>query len=266
MTKLIIYILTIIISFYLYAGYTEYRSTYLPLRNIEYTPETAGLEYEDTYVSSGRYSIINAWYIPAKDAEKVVLFCHGNAGNISHRLEKIKVFHDLGLNVFIFDYRGYGKSKGRPREYALYQDARAAYNYLIAKKGFQEKDIILFGESLGGAVAIDLATKVKANSLITESTFSSIKDIAGFVSPALGYFIPASRFNSTAKLPRVTIPKLMFHSVNDDLVNFAMALKLYNSAAEPKELVKLRGSHNTAYFDSGAIFQQAIQAFLEKYK
>jgi len=266
MIRTLTYIFIIIISLYLYAGYTEYRSTYFPLRNIDYTPQEAGLEYEDTYFSSGRYSIINAWYIPAEGAEKVVLFCHGNAGNISHRLEKIKIFHNLGLNVFIFDYRGYGKSKGHPREYALYQDARSAYNYLTEKKGFQEKDIIIFGESLGGAVAIDLATKVKANSLITESTFSSIKDMAGFVSPALGYFLPASRFNSTAKLPRVTIPKLMFHSVNDDLVNFAMALKLYNSAAEPKELVKLRGSHNTAYFDSGAIFQQAIQAFLEKYK
>lgn len=162
----IVWILAWIVTLYLIAAIYLYvfqaRFIYypnLPLSIIPGTPKDVGLDYEDISFISGDGVKLNGWYISRKDALGIVLFCHGNAGNIGHRLESVKLFNSLGLEVFIFDYRGYGMSDGKPSEAGIYRDVEAAWNYLIVERKIQKEKIIVFGRSLGGAIASWLATR-----------------------------------------------------------------------------------------------------------
>ena len=158
--KYIIGTLIVICFLHLYFRYFEWKNIYYPTRNISRTPESIGLKFEDVFFETDGHIKLNGWYIPCEEATSTLLFCHGNAGNISDRLDSIDIFHDLGLNVLIFDYRGYGKSKGVSTEKGTYLDAMAAYNWLISKKNLDKDKIVIFGRSLGGSIAIDLAAKI----------------------------------------------------------------------------------------------------------
>jgi len=138
----------------LYLKYYEKKGIYFPVRKIHLTPREVGLEFEDVYFFSSDGIKLNGWYVPAKEARATVLFCHGNAGNISHRIDVIYLFSKLGLNVFIFDYRGYGRSQGSPSEDGLYLDAQAAYKYLIEKRNLNESSVVVYGKSIGANVAV----------------------------------------------------------------------------------------------------------------
>ena len=260
--KIILGIALFIIIFLVSIRYIERHSIFYPMKEIPSTPEAAGLLYEDVYFKTSDNKLLNGWFIPNENAKLTLLFCHGNAGSISHRLEKILIFHNQGLNVFIFDYRGYGKSQGSPSERGLYKDSFAALSYLTDKRGISKDDIILYGESLGGAVAIDLASKVKLRALITEETFTSIKDLATIAYPFMPKFIFSSKFNAIDKIKEVESPKLIIHSTDDEIVPFYLGEKLFNAAKSPKEFLKIRGSHNTAFFDSDQKFKEGIRAFL----
>jgi fermentation-respiration switch protein FrsA (DUF1100 family) len=210
---------------------------------------------------------INAWFIPAKDeALFTVLFSHGNGGNISHRMDKIIILHRLGLNVFIYDYRGYGKSRGRPSEEGIYLDAIAAYNYLVKERGSNENSILLYGESLGGVVSVDLASKVKTRALVLEGIFSSAKDMASEIYPFLPTIFLKSKFDSMAKIKKITMPKLFIHSLDDEIVPVDLSKKLFNVAPEPKLFVTLKGGHNTCFADSQDDFLNSITSFIDKLK
>ncbi|MEE8317992.1 MAG: alpha/beta fold hydrolase, partial [Candidatus Omnitrophota bacterium] len=176
MIKHIIFIAIILVFLLGYFRYFEHHSLYFPTKEIELLPSNIDLSYEDVYLETDDGMRLNAWLIPAKHSRYTVLFCHGNGGNISHRIEKILILNQLGLDIFIFDYRGYGRSSGRPSEKGLYKDVRAAYNYLVSERKVSPDSIILYGESLGGAVAIDLARIESVKALITEATLSSAKD------------------------------------------------------------------------------------------
>jgi len=258
---IIIFILAIFALGYL--RHFEHRSLYFPTKEIECLPSVINLSYEDVYVDTDDGIKLHAWFIPAKDSKYTLLFCHGNGGNISHRIEKIDILNKLGLNVFIFDYRGYGKSTGRPSEQGFYKDTETIYNYLVSKRRIDPEDIILYGESLGGAVAVDLATGKKVKALITESTFTSTKDVARELYPLFPAFILWSKFDSFAKIKEINIPKLIMHSKDDDIIPFSQSIKLFDQAPEPKKHITLTGSHNDCFLDSGALYASGIHDFLK---
>lgn len=258
-----IFWLIIFIGLFLFGiRYIERNSIYFPMRDMHTTPQQLGLDYEDIYFTTSDNKTLNGWYIPNKDARFTVIFCHGNAGNISHRIEKIAILHRLGLGIFIFDYRGYGKSQGRPSEQGLYKDASGAYNYL-KERNISKDNIILYGESIGASVAIDLASREKVKAIITEEAFPSIKDMAKIAYPFLPHFIFRSRFNSLSKIKEITCDKLIIHSVDDEIVPFYLGEKLYKEASPPKKFLKIRGSHNTAFLEEKEKFSEGIKLFLK---
>lgn len=266
MTKNLLFLVVIIICFFIYLRYIERRSIYFPMKGIETEPNVVGLNFSDVNFKTPGGLKLSGWFIPDKDNKDTILFCHGNAGNISHRLEKIAIFHNMGLNIFIFDYRGYGKSQGSPSEKGLYEDAEAAYRYLINRGDISWDNIIAYGESIGGAVVIDLASKQKVKALITEEAFSSVKDMVRIIYPFLPHFILQSRFDSVSKIKDIKAPKLIIHSVDDEIVPSHLGEKLFEAAAPPKEFLKLRGGHNTAFIDSEELFSSGIESFLKRIK
>ncbi len=262
--KIILWFIVILVSVVFSIKYLERNSIYYPMKTITATPQIENLSFEDIYFTADDNTQLNGWFIPANNAKFTILLAHGNAGNIGHRLEKILIFHNMGLNVFVFDYRGYGKSAGTPREAGLYKDMFAAYNYLTKTRGIPKSNIIIYGESIGGAVAIDLAQKVNAKALITEETFTSVKDMAKTAFPFIPSFIFSSRFNAIGKIKNVKCRKLIIHSIDDEIVPFSMGERLFTAAGEPKTFLKIRGSHNTAFLDSKEEYTKGIENFINQ--
>ena len=247
-----------------YVRYLEKSAVFFPGREVQGTPRDLGLEYQDIIITVEDNLKINAWFVPAAPARYAVLLCHGNAGNISTRLEKIRLLHSLGLSVFIFDYRGYGRSQGSPTEAGVYADAQAAYEYLTQDLGLPSQKIIIYGESLGGAVAVELAGKAGSAGLILESTFSSGKDMARLLYPFLPGFIFSVKFDSLDKVGDISVPKLFIHSSDDEIVPLSLSRKLYSKAAEPKYFLQIRGPHNDAYSVCREEFLKGIGSFLDR--
>lgn len=248
----------------IYLRYIERRTIFYPTREIEYLPNQLGLEFEEIFFKTSDNIDINGWFMPSPNARYTLLFCHGNAGNISHRLEKLEFFHILGLNVFIFDYRGYGKSQGKPSEDGIYLDTLASYEYLLSRK-ITPKQIIGFGESLGAAAIIDLAFRKELGGLIIEGGFSSAKDmVKAIYSPLLPHWIFASRFDNINKIKSVKAPKLIIHSINDEIVPYRLGKMLYENAINPKEFLQIHGGHNLCFFESSDILKEKISNFINQ--
>lgn len=243
--------------------YMERHSLYFPMKEILTKPDMIGIAYEDVYFETNDGLKLNGWFVPVEDGYYTILFSHGNAGNISHRMEKLLMLHNLNLNVFIYDYRGYGKSEGRPSETGLYKDIMAAYRYLTERRGIPPDRIILYGESLGGAVAIELALRKDVRALITEGTFTSIKDMAEMVFPFVPYSVFSPKFDSLSKIQKIDCQKLIMHSIEDEIVPFSFGERIYKYAREPKEFCMLKGSHNTAFLDSQEGYKNTIRAFIK---
>jgi len=261
--KFFIILIVSIAIFILAVKYLEQTSIFYPEKEISQRPSDIGLEYEDIYFKAEDGVLINGWFIKNPRAKATLLFFHGNAGNISHRLHKINLFHKIGLNVFIVDYRGYGKSDGRPSEEGLYKDARAAYDYLLTRNDVRAKNIIVYGTSLGGGVAIDLATRRDLAALIVDSSFSTAKDIAKEVYPFIPPFLISIKMDSQEKVQTIKAPKLFLHSRDDEVVPFDLGKKLFDAAAEPKEFIEIKGGHNTGYEESEETLQESISKFLK---
>ncbi|MEA1889094.1 MAG: alpha/beta hydrolase [Pseudomonadota bacterium] len=240
---------------------------FYPMRDIRQTPADWSLAYEDVTLNTKDGIQLHGWYIPHKQSEDVLLFFHGNAGNISHRHESIEIFHRLGLNVLIIDYRGYGKSQGKPDEQGLYLDANAAWHYLTEEKGFATRQILIFGRSLGGAVASRLASGVQARGLILESTFSSAKDFARSVFPLLSRLLfMRYDFNTAERIQRIDHPVLVLHSPDDEIMPFNLGEKVYLSARQPKRFVKLKGDHNYGFILSQPEYEQVLADWMKSLK
>ena len=192
-----------------------------------------------------------------------VLFFHGNAGNISHRMEKLALFRELGADVLIVDYRGYGSSTGRPGERGLYLDARAAYRHLIDERRVSPNALLLYGESLGTAVVVDLAAEVEVGALVLESGFTSIPDVAQAMYPVLPVrWIVRNRFDTLSKIRRVRAPILILHSRDDEFFPIHHAERLAAAAAPRARLVELRGGHNDAFQVSERVYREALRELL----
>ena len=227
------------------------------------TPERIGLGFEDVAFTASDGVALHGWFVPADNARATVLFMHGNAGNISHRLESVARFNRLRLNVFIFDYRGYGQSAGRPTEEGTYRDARAAWAYLVGQRDIAPASIVIFGRSLGAAVAARLATETAPAALIVESAFTSVPDAAA----GIYCFLPVRllsrfRYDTRAAIQKVSCPVLVVHSQEDDIIPFAHGQALFEAASEPKTFLELTGGHNEAIFMSGPRYEQGLAAFL----
>ena len=237
---------------------------FFPGKRLVATPETIGLQYEDVYLVTDDDIQIHGWYVPHAGAKATLLFFHGNAGNISHRLDSISIFHDLGLSVFIIDYRGYGRSGGRPSERGTYRDAQAAWHYLVDERGLRADEIIVFGRSLGGAVAAALAARVTPAAVILESTFTSVKELGKHYYPYLPVSLIARiRYPVDEHITSFNCPVLVVHSHEDDVVPFRYGQRLFANAREPKMFLPISGDHNTGFLLSGDVYVGGFKRFLE---
>jgi hypothetical protein len=230
------------------------------------TPADRGLAYRDVALKTSDGLTLSAWWVPAQPARAVVLFCHGNGGNISHRLDTLALFHRLGLSTLIFDYRGYGRSEGMPSEQGTYLDAEAAWRHLVDEMGIAPHNIVLFGRSLGGVVAAHLAQDRQAGALILESAFTSVPDIGHEIYP----FFPIhtlSRFSYNARtyVSRARSPVLVVHSRDDEIVPFHHGQALFEAAPQPKEFLEIRGGHNVGFLSSGRQYEQGLADFLSRH-
>ncbi|MHB8810193.1 MAG: alpha/beta hydrolase [Desulfobulbaceae bacterium] len=235
----------------------------LPSREITATPTKIGLNFEPVTITTSDHVRIKGWFVPAPQAKGVLLFLHGNAGNISHRLDSLAIFHRLGLSTLIIDYRGYGESEGRISEQGTYLDAQAAWRYLTETRGVAPEEIIIFGRSLGGAVAAHLAARTSPAGLILESVFSSVPDMAAQLYPVFPVRLLARYQYDVKKAVRtITCPLLVIHSPDDEIIPFAQGVKVYEAAGAPKEFLEIRGSHNEGFMESGSMYQEGLERFI----
>lgn len=237
--------------------------TFYPYTKLSATPKDWNLKFDDVELTSSDGIQLHGWYLPANKSMQVVLFFHGNGGNISHRRESLEIFHSLGLNVLIIDYRGYGRSKGNISEQGLYLDAMAAWQYLVNKRNFEPRNIIIFGRSLGGAVATHLAAQVNNKALIVESTFSSVKDMASIIMPVMSKLIYLRyKFNTEKLISKIDSPLLLMHSQEDDVVPYELGEKVFAAAESPKYFFELQGKHNDGFMTDTSNYKKAIKWFI----
>ena len=241
---------------------------YFPERELSSTPTEVGLQFNDVYLTTADGVQIHAWYVPG-ESKTTLLWLHGNAGNIGHRVENIAVLNKLtGFGVLIVDYRGYGLSEGSPSERGLYSDAEAGFKYLVSEVGLNPvEDIVLFGRSLGVGVAAEMATRHAVRCVILESGFTSVISMAGASRPdwlvyALMPFVGA-RYDTLAKISRVKSPVMIVHGDRDEIVPFQMAEELFEAARDPKRFHVVKGAmHNDVYERGGAAYFQALREFI----
>lgn len=206
---------------------------------------------------------LHGWFARKDSAIATLVISHGNAGNLSHRLPIIKTFRDLGFNVFMYDYRGYGRSEGAPDEEGVYRDGRAAFDYVTKRSDVDSTSVILFGTSLGGAVAVDVALDRPAAGMILESTFSSANDVARVAYPFLPVqFMLRSKFDSAGKIRAIRIPLLFLHGDHDSIIPLSLARKLFEAANEPKTFHVVSGAdHNDVFWVGGRAYLEQIRNF-----
>ncbi len=260
--KILVILVSFCFAFFLYVRYLEKKTIFYPDKNIEMIPTDYHLEYADVHFLSGGNKL-HGWWIPKDGATHTIIYLHGNAGNISGRLEKVSILNALGVNVFIFDYRGYGLSEGSPSEEGLYEDADAAYDYLIQERKLDPNSIVIYGASLGGAPAVDLASKVDCGALILNSTFTSGVDMGKHIYPFIPSFLVNIKLDSVSKIKNITVPKLFIHSVDDKVVPFVLGEKLFNAAAEPKRFERMVGDHVNAHFYEYDRYKKVLGDFLK---
>jgi hypothetical protein len=231
------------------------------------------ISIDDCYFHTSDGIRLHGWYcgpetgrtVPAENpaGPLTLLWFHGNAGNISHRRPMIETLLQLPVRIFIIDYRGYGRSDGRPSEAGIYLDARAAWDYLVQKRRISPARIVLFGKSLGSAPAIELATHVQPAGLIIQSAFTSIPDMARIHFPFIPRFFIRTRMDSLSRVGSLSCPKLFIHSKADEIVPYSLSLRLFQAAAEPKLFYEVAGAgHNETWLIGGAAYLNAINRFL----
>ena len=242
------------------------RFVYFPSRGVWQTPGDGGMAYEDLWLTTEDGIRIHAWLVPAEPAKGVILFCHGNAGNISHRVDTLRMFHALGYTSLIFDYRGFGDSDGTPGEQGTYRDVAAAWEYLVEDRGVSPRQIVIFGRSLGGSVAAWLSQDHTPAALVLESCFSSFVDMG----KSAYWFVPVRllarfKYDTTAYASKAGCPILVVHSPQDDIVPYRLGRRLYDALPDPKEFMEIRGDHNEGFMMTGEAYARGIDAFLSKH-
>jgi len=244
---------------------TQSSRIYIPSRTMVTTPGYFGYRYEIAVFQTTDGITLHGWFMPHEQTQRVVLFCHGNRGNISEYMETIAIFQRMGMAIFVFDYRGYGLSEGQPDEEGTYRDAAAAWSYLVNRRGLNPADIIIMGRSLGAAIASDLATRNTPRALVLESTFTSLPTAAAELHPLLPVSLMSRyRYPVLENVKKVTCPVLVIHSPEDEVILFPHAEKLYAAAAEPKEFLTITGNHFQGYLASGSLYTDSLNEFLHR--
>jgi fermentation-respiration switch protein FrsA (DUF1100 family) len=246
---------------YLMQGRMLYLSN-VPGRTLAMTPADARMDYEDVSIETADGVTLHGWFIAGR-SRRVLIFFHGNAGNISHRLDSIRQFQNLGLSVLIIDYRGYGQSTGRTTESGIYRDADAIWRYLTETRGVRPNNVVIFGRSLGASVAARLAAQQNPLALIVESSFTSVPDIAQELYP----WLPArwlSRLSHATRdyIREVHCPVLVIHSSDDEIIPYHHGQAIFAAAPEPRTLLTLRGSHNDAFLWDESSYIEGLWTFL----
>lgn len=248
-----------------------------PSRSLQSSPQEFGLAYDDIRLQTSDGETIAGWFIPAvgdadekgvafNQEERVVLFFHGNAGNISHRIASIAFFHELGLSVFIIDYRGYGESTGKPSVEGTLEDARAAWRWLREDKGLSPSQIVVFGRSLGGGVAANFVGSLPAeempSALIMESTFTSLHAVGKRMFPGLPRWVFVKDYESLQVLSGLDMPLLVVHSPEDEVIPYTMGRELFEAYSGPRQFIEINGSHNAGWFENFTVYEQGMREFL----
>lgn len=257
---------------------TQERLVYFPDigRDVAITPRAYGLDFESVRIATEDGEQLHGWWVPATTPRGTVLLFHGNAGSIAARVDYLLMFHRLGYATLIIDYRGYGQSTGRPSETGTYRDAEAAWRWLTTTRGVKAADIVLFGESLGGAVASWLAARVPLitdpqpgaapRALILASTFTSINDLGSEVYPFLPVrLISRIHYDNHANLKGARVPLLIAHSPRDELIPYAHGRRLFDAAHHPKQFLELAGGHNDGFIFMREDWVQALGHFLDQH-
>ena len=247
-------------------GMIEHYFIYFPERDVQADPSQFGLVYEEVTFTASDGVELHGWFVPGRSSVTLLWF-HGNAGNISHRLDNLKLLrNELGVSVFLFDYRGYGRSQGRPSERGTYLDAEAALAYLGSRGDGSLERVIYFGRSLGAAVAVEMGIRHPPYALILESAFPSIPYMARRAYP----FFPIwpflrTRYDSQAKMAKVNAPVLILHGDDDDIVPIEAGKRLFDAAKEPKQFYIIYGAgHNDTYHVGGQAYFDALRLFWDR--
>ncbi|MCP4602663.1 MAG: alpha/beta hydrolase [Proteobacteria bacterium] len=239
---------------------------YFPSSEIDETPDETGLPFDNVWLNTSDNIKLHGWFISAKNESAVVLLCHGNAGNISHRLSLVRMLINLDLSVFVFDYRGFGKSDGSPDEEGTYLDAEAAWKYLTETRGIAPGRIVVHGRSLGGPIASHLAVDHTPGALVVDSSFTSLPDIGQEIYPFLPVHL-LSRFDyfTLQNVTKVRCPVLVIHSPSDDIVPYHHGEKIFEAAPEPKRFLKVHGGHNDNFAVSSSTYGGGLKAFIDEH-
>ncbi len=264
----IVLILALVVCFSCFYQHIENFFVFYPQASFDVLPADWRLISEDVTFDTEDRERLHGWFFPSKGDVPTILFCHGNAGNISHRLDNIRHIADQNIQVFIFDYRGYGKSTGRPSETGLYKDGLAAFDFLVNQKHIPPEKIILFGRSLGAAIAVEIAIKRNVGAVILESAFTSSRGMAKTLS-LFKIFAPLLplHYNNLEKIGRITVPKLIVHGEEDDIVPFSMGQEIYKIAQQPKHFFPIKNAgHNDAYIVGGKMYFKTLSAFVKNRK
>jgi len=256
------------LSICLYMLIFQDKILYIPTSDVRSDPGTFGLEFTEHWITTSDNERLHSWYIPATNARYTLLFFHGNTGNISDRLDTIKIFNTLGLSILIIDYRGYGKSSGVPTEEGTYFDGDASWHYLVQELKIAAESIIIFGRSLGGGIATEIATRYHSAGLVLESTFSTMPAVAKDVYPLIPVsLIIHTKYANIDKIRQIHCPLLIIHSTEDEYIGFHHGQALYN-AYNPrayqghKHFVAIAGAHNDGFFTSMDQYKQGINEYI----
>ena len=244
-------------------GFIERRLIYHPEKGLASDPSKIGLAYEDVVFTTGDGVQLHGWFVPGS-RDLTFLWFHGNAGNISHRLGNLKEMHDeLAVNIFIFDYRGYGQSQGTPSEQGTYFDAKAALDSLRSREDVPMDQIVYYGRSLGGAIAVELATQETPYGLVLESSFPSVPYMAQKANPFLPLWrLLRTKYDSAAKVPHLQVPLLQIHGDIDDTVPLEAGRSLFEAANTPKEFYVIPSAdHNDTYLVGGPAYWEKLREF-----
>ncbi len=244
------------------------RLIFFPFKDMEVTPKDLGLSYEDVWLRAVDGPRLHAWFVPAENAKGIILFCHGNAGNISHCVSLLSTLNGMGYSALFFDYRQFGRSEGTLSEQGTYHDARAAWDYLVKERGIPAGKIAVFGWSLGGAVAAQLAASLppdqQPGAVVLSSAFSSLGDMASRHYPLFpARLLLRFEYPTAANAAKITRPTLVIHSVDDEIVPFDHARKIFDAVTAEKSFLKTSGGHNDDFGLGGSQNVDALRRFLD---
>jgi len=237
---------------------------YHPSNEIRGNPADVGLDFQDVELRTADNILLHGWYCAKTGSKKVILLFHGNTGNISDCLASLKIFSDLGYSSLVFDYRGYGRSQGKPDELGTYRDADTAWEWLLREQHFAPSDVIILGRSLGAAIGANLASKHNPAAVVLESTFTSLPDIAA----EKHRLVPARlmtrfNYNTLDLIKQINSPILIIHGPDDSVISYKHGRRLFAAANEPKGFLDIDSHHAEGYLRSGEIYINGLKDFFQ---